>query len=130
MTGHAWDNEPSDDLRRHALCGETTEVVALGTPSLPGMARQQELATGFALYICILSERALVHLWEGKLPKRFFELGLGVPFVCDAQSMGPRLAWNRMNGSLCLCGRASQEAVRGSLGTTSARGAEDQSLGG
>lgn len=43
MTGHAWDEEPmaSDDLRRHTLCGKTTEVVALRTPSLPGMARQQ-----------------------------------------------------------------------------------------
>lgn len=29
----------------HAICGKTTEMV---TPSLPGIARQQELATGLA----------------------------------------------------------------------------------
>lgn len=102
--------------------------MALGTLSLPGMARQQELATGFALCIHVRSERALAHLWEGKLPKRFFGLGLGVPSVGDAQNMEQKLARIRKNGSLCLCGRAPQEAVRGSLGTTSAHGAEDQSL--
>lgn len=54
------------------------------TPSLPGIARQQELAPGLALHIHTLTEGASAHLWEGKVPRRFFGLHLRVRFVCDA----------------------------------------------
>lgn len=61
----------SDDLREQSvmntLCRKT-----LGNPFLPGITMQQELA----LYQLISG--------EGKLPGRFFGLGLWVSFVCDA----------------------------------------------
>lgn len=127
MTEHAWDEEPvaSHDLRRHTFCRKTSELVALGTPSLPGMTRQQELATGFALYI------------RG---------GISSSVGGEASQ---KVLWTWTWGSFCLCrteyrvevsmeqkereppfvGRSPQETVRGSLDTISAH-SEDHSLSG